>query len=72
LIDLELAGELSFDVNTIGFETAELDLLVLDDANDMEPDTIEGPAERAVCRNGETWVLGDHRITCLSALDMAS
>lgn len=72
LIDLELTGELSFDVNTIGFETVELDLLLSGDAYVEEPEVVEGPAAIAICQAGETWSLGQHRISCLSALDPAS
>lgn len=72
LIDLEFADELSFDVNTIGFETAELDLLLSGDAHVEEPEVVEGPATIAICKAGETWMLGQHRVSCLSSLDPAS
>lgn len=72
LVDLDLAGEMSFDVNTIGFETAELDLLLGNDVDDEPDEIVQGPAAIAACKAGETWLLGEHRVTCMSALDQAS
>ena len=69
LVDLEFSGDLEFDVDAIGFETAELDILLGDDPEDDKPEVVEGPSETAVCRSGETWVLGEHQIACMSALE---
>ena len=72
LVDLEFSGDLAFDVNTIGFETAELDLLRGENPHGNEPEVVEGPLEVEVCKPGETWVLGEHQIACLSALNESS
>jgi hypothetical protein len=72
LIDLELAGELSFDVHTIGFETAELDVMLTEAVSEDLEEFVEGPAAEPICKVGETWVLGRHRIACLSALVASS
>ncbi|WP_259274166.1 site-specific DNA-methyltransferase [Sulfitobacter mediterraneus] len=72
LIDLELAGDLSFDFNTIGFETAELDIMLTDAVSEDLEEFVEGPAAEPICKVGETWVLGKHRIACMSALVASS
>jgi len=68
LIELELNDELSFDIQTIGFETAEVDLLLTDCEPEAPKEIVEGPSEIAVSRLGEVWMLGAHRILCGSAL----
>lgn len=72
LIELELEGELSFDMDTLGFETAEVDLLLsqgeMDDVNEIVAD----PNKIEIAKLGEVWQLGRHRILCGSALDEAS
>ncbi len=67
--------ELSFDLEVIGFETAELDLVILGDA-DLEkenfdeqefakPNTSAEPCTQA----NDLWLCGPHRILCASATD---
>jgi len=60
------AGELDIDLDSIGFEMPEIDSLmrVLDEPEpDKKPDTIDVEEEPVVCKSGETWVLGFHRLT---------
>lgn len=60
------AGDLDIDLDSIGFEMPEIDSLmkVLDEPEpDKAPDTLEVEEEPVVCRTGETWVLGFHRLT---------
>jgi hypothetical protein len=72
LVELQVAGELEFDVTVTGFDMPEIDLLIgeVDDGTDGEPETVEGPdpAKPAVTRPGDLWILGQHRILCANAL----
>lgn len=59
-------GELDLDIGTIGFsaaEMAELDRLVAPVPEGEGPREIEVTDEPAVCRQGETWCLRNHRLT---------
>jgi hypothetical protein len=69
LVELELADELSFDLGTLGFETAEVDLLLENESEAQPPEIVELPNGPTVARLGDIWQLGVHRITCGSALD---
>ncbi len=73
LVEIDLRGELDIDIDVIGFETAEIDIL-LDGA--PEPEVVD-PADAtlagaeigpSVTRPGDLWILGDHRILCADAL----
>ncbi len=84
--DIELLSEelehlasldLDFDVEITGFETAEIDLLISGRSDTGEPD----PADTApdidrdkpsVTRDGDLWIIGDHRVLCGNALDLAA
>lgn len=75
----ELGGllDLGFEVEVIGFETAEVDLM-LDAALEADPDG-PGPedetpavAESAVSRLGDVWICGRHRLVCGDARDPAA
>jgi DNA modification methylase len=72
LVDLEFADGLEFDLSVTGFDTAELDILL--DAADVsdEAETATEPLTVSVCRPGETWVLGEHKIVCGSSLDLGT
>jgi DNA modification methylase len=72
----ELVGaEINFDLEVTGFETAEIDLLV-DGPTDAEridrSDILPPPQTEAVSRLGDLWHLGDHRLLCGDACDLAS
>ena len=63
------------DLTLTGFEVAEIDLIV------EQAGSVEDPADEAedlrqglpaVCRPGDLWLLGDHRIFCGSALEPAA
>jgi len=73
LSELVLEGSFDLDLTITGFETAEIDLVLLEDADSdttAEPETVEppGPDDPVVTRPGDLWLLGPHRILCADAL----
>lgn len=75
LLVLELGDlvELEIDETLTGFETGEIELIL--DAGEQVPaeDDVPGPAAGPpVCRPGDLWHLGRHRLLCDDALDPAS
>lgn len=72
LLALELQGliELDFTIDIIGFDTAQVDLL-LDDAGDADPGARDEPEDEVpiltsdpVSRRGDLWNVGRHRVLC--------
>ncbi|HEY1805068.1 MAG TPA: DNA methyltransferase [Terracidiphilus sp.] len=63
----ELTVNLDFDIGPLGFETAEVDLLIgeLDESPDVadEIPTLE-TGRPAVSRRGDLWQIGVHRLIC--------
>lgn len=60
------AGDLDIDMDSIGFEVPEIEDLMhlLDDPEpEPAPDVIQVEDEPVVCKTGETWLLGHHRLT---------
>ena len=69
------ALELDFDIETTGFETAEIDLLIDGPTVPTKADRSDIVPEReneAVSRLGDLWLLGDHKLICADACDKAS
>lgn len=71
-IELQALIDVDFDLDVIGFELAEIDVL-LDDAREADPDRpSEDEADRLpqvrsgppVCQRGDMWVLGRHVLIC--------
>lgn len=61
--------ELGFSVEDLGFETAEIDLIVGDGPDTHRPETVPSPrAGPPVSDVGDVWVLGRHRLICGDAL----
>lgn len=64
---------LSFDCETIGFDTAQIDLLIEnfgeagDDPDDRQPEL--PPDYRPVTQPGDLWILGSHKLYCGNALE---
>ena len=78
LLAKELADlqDLDFDISVTGFSIPEIDSLVdgLEPQEDGEPEAEFLPplAEgETVCREGDVWQLGTHRLVCGNALDPA-
>ncbi|TMV08095.1 DNA methylase N-4 [Ruegeria sediminis] len=76
LMDLSLEGTLDFDLDIIGFEMPEIDILIsgAGQSDTAPPETVDlpDPGEPAVTRPGDLWLLGNHRILCGDALEEAS
>jgi 16S rRNA G966 N2-methylase RsmD len=81
LLAIELQGlaeiDLDFDLEVMGFETAEIDLLIGGGAEEGEPDPADAwpgldPGAPTVSRPGDLWQIGPHRLLCADALDGAS
>jgi DNA modification methylase len=70
-IELQELSSLDIDLTIAGFEVGEIDVLIQElpasssDGNDVPPPVGAGPA---VCRLGDLWQLGRHRILCGDAL----
>jgi DNA modification methylase len=63
--------DLDFSLEATGFEIGEIDLLIEDAVAKSDPaDDVPSPAPGpAVCRPGDLWHLGHHRILCGSAIE---
>jgi DNA modification methylase len=70
LLAIELQGlnEIGFDIEDVGFETAELDILLDEAAEAAEtngPDDVVPAIEKsAVSTLGSLWICGNHRLFC--------
>jgi DNA modification methylase len=63
--------ELDFDLEVIGFETAEIDVLIdgLETVNEPDPDDrLPAIESSAVSVSGDLWQLGKHRVLCGDSL----
>jgi DNA modification methylase len=65
---------LDFEIEAIGFEPPEVDLLIqsLDTTPEDAADTFEVAAGPVVSKPGDLWLLDSHRLCCGSALDEAA
>ena len=78
-IELQELAEinLDFDLEVMGFETAELDVLIGGEAEEGEADSADNKtgidlSAPIVSRLGDLWQIGSHRLLCANALDGAS
>jgi DNA modification methylase len=71
---LALKIETHFEIEILGFETAEIDRLVDPPAAQKEDalDETEAPAGPVVSKLGDLWLLGRHRLLCDDARDSVS
>lgn len=69
--ELEFLFDANYEISATGFELSDLDFSV-STARPEEP--VELPAEDAVpvSRPGDLWIIGDHRLYCGNARDLAS
>jgi hypothetical protein len=67
--------ELDFDLETIGFEVPEIDLLIdgLNAVPEADPDDrLPDVSESATTVSGDLWQLGKHRVLCGNSLITAT
>lgn len=71
LTDLS-AFDLDFPIEALGFDTTDLDRLLIDpvDQDAAEDDTIPEVQAIAVTRPGDVWLLGKHRLVCGDAREL--
>ncbi|MEL7481376.1 MAG: DNA methyltransferase [Pseudomonadota bacterium] len=73
LLRLELGAleieDIGFNLETLGFSTGELDVILNPSEPAPEPPPPEPVAGRPVTEPGDLWLLGEHRLYCGSALD---
>jgi len=76
LLKIELGAlsdlDLDFDIGVIGFETAELDLILVDDVKAEDPPAPLPEPGPAISQPGDLWILGHHRLFCGDALKAES
>ena len=71
LLALEVADldALGMDLGTLGFEAGEIDALLRNGVPDPREEATPEPPAVPVSRQGDLWVLGDHRLLCGSATE---
>ncbi|MCF8880524.1 site-specific DNA-methyltransferase [Hyphobacterium sp. SN044] len=77
LLRLEIGAliemDLEFEIEAIGFETGEIDVLMAGEAHSADPESLPEPEDGpAVSELGDVWRLGRHRLVCGDALEAAS
>jgi DNA modification methylase len=80
LLAIELQGliDLDFEIELTGFEMPEIDI-ILDDAREAKGESSGAedhvpryPSGPAVTQAGDLWVMGNHRLLCADARDLAA
>ena len=66
-----LTADIDFEVGVIGFETHEIDHLIegltTEEPGHPADDALPNTAETVVTREGDLWLLGEHRLLCADA-----
>lgn len=72
-IEMEMLVQEDFNIETTGFSTAEIDLMMdvvskpeVNDPDDLQPEDV---VETPVSKLGDIWILNKHRLICGSSLD---
>jgi len=70
-------AEIDFNLEVIGFEMAEIDLIIENVAPGMEgesdpADSLPEPSRVGVTQPNDVWKLGKHRVFCGNALSRTS
>ena len=64
-VELEGLKELDFDIDLIGFDEAQLNMILgSDDAEEDDFDVDEALKEPTMSQQGDLWLLGRHRLLC--------
>jgi DNA modification methylase len=61
IVDLRMAH---YDLDTLGFPPAELSGYLLDKELRADPDALPEPVQKPIVRQGDLWLLGEHRLLC--------
>ncbi len=67
MVELEIAGDLDFDIDLLGFETAEIDVILeapAKEATEDETFALPEKGQPVVTHLGDLWQLGRHRLLC--------
>jgi ParB-like chromosome segregation protein Spo0J len=74
-VELESLKEEDFDLDLVGFSDEELEALLRDPEEAREgltdEDAVPEPQEDVITRPGDVWILGEHRLLCGDATQMA-
>lgn len=73
-VELEGLKELDFDIDLIGFDEAELNMILSSDGDVQEDDfdVDEALKEPTMSKQGDLWLLGRHRLVCGDSTKMDS
>ena len=75
-IELEALREEEYDLDLLGFDDAEIEALLAEPEGESagltDEDTIPEAPETAVTAPGDVWILGEHRLLCGDATQMAN
>jgi DNA modification methylase len=72
-VELESLKADSFDLDLVGFTDEEIEDILTEDSRDglTDDDAVPEEPERAITAPGDVWVLGQHRLLCGDATQMA-
>ena len=74
--ELQYLVEINYQVEITGFETAEIDMILVDSASHDVEDAADlvqlSPDEPRVSRLGDLWLLGSHKLLCADARESAA
>lgn len=66
-LELQELGEMDFDLDLLGFDESELDLLLVDDDKKeglTDEDAVPDIPVEPVTKMGDVWICGNHRVHC--------